>query len=566
MSKLTPRIGCALALALAMATVPQTALADDVWQRLGGADRYETMSAIVSEGFSSASRAVVATGQNFPDALTASSFAGAMNAPVILTASDHLSDAARRELQELNVREVIILGGEAAVSLGVEQEIAGMGITCGRVAGADRFETALGTMRLTREAGSTSNTVIVATGTTYPDSLSIGPWAYATKSPIVLVDGSGRLSNAAVEAIEADRHIKNVVIVGGTSVVSDAVKSQLTGSYYFERVAGGDRYATSAEIARWEIELGFNWRSPSFTTGRNYPDALSAAPLAGRMNSPVLLSDADNSQGAELLYNKRYQIAQGYLLGGTSVVRTSDPVASFAPHRRTLDGVDISGWDQGVDVSALDGDFVIIKVTEGLQLSRDNVLYNPWYADWADEVLASGKLLGFYHYANGEDPVQEADEFYEAVKDYRGKALLCLDWEGDGNPAFDTEVDVNWCLIFLKRIQDRFGGTPMLYTSKNEVEKYDFSEVASKFPLWGAEYPDDEDVLGYDGEPWQSEREWGAWGADPLVFQYTGTGKLPFDGYESHFDLNLFHGTRADWLRYQGSGSGTSGTLSISSR
>ena len=163
MSKLTPRIGCALALALTMACVPQTALADGVWDRLGGTDRYETMSAIVSEGFSTASRAVVATGQNFPDALTASSLAGAMDAPVILTASDHLSDAARRELQELNVREVIILGGEAAVSPVVEQEIAGMGITCGRIAGADRFDTALGTMRLTREAGSTSNTVIIAT-------------------------------------------------------------------------------------------------------------------------------------------------------------------------------------------------------------------------------------------------------------------------------------------------------------------------------------------------------------------------------------------------------------------
>ncbi|MDO4807328.1 MAG: GH25 family lysozyme, partial [Coriobacteriales bacterium] len=210
---------------------------------------------------------------------------------------------------------------------------------------------------------------------------------------------------------------------------------------------------------------------------------------------------------------------------------------------RQLNGVDISGWNEGINISKLDADFVIIKATEGVQ----GTIYNPWYKSWADKALADGKLIGFYHYANGGDPIKEADCFYNAIAEFKGRAVACLDWEGQGNPTFDTGKDVAWCKKFLNRLKSRYGGTPLLYTSKNYTNAYDWSSVAASYPLWGAEYPDFKDVNGYQSDPWQSSRPWGAWGKNPLIFQYTSTGVLLKNGGIEHFDFNLFYGTVGDW-------------------
>lgn len=221
------------------------------------------------------------------------------------------------------------------------------------------------------------------------------------------------------------------------------------------------------------------------------------------------------------------------------------------PPSETLNGVDISGWNAGIDINNLEGDFVIIKSTEGVTGNLTNpAYYNPSYKTWANQAIANGKLIGFYHYANGGDPIKEADWFYYSIKDYKGRAIAVLDWEGQGNPTFDTGKDVAWCKKFLDRLQSLFGGTPFLYTSKNYTNVYDWSSVAAKYPLWGAEYPNYDPIYGYQTNPWQSSRKWGAWGSKPTIFQYTSTGVLPRSGGMKQLDLNLFYGNRGDFKSY----------------
>ena len=70
-------------------------------------------------------------------------------------------------------------------------------------------------MRAVRVAGSVSDTVVVASGAGFADALAIGPWAYATQSPIVLSGADGRLTDAALVAIKADPKVKKIVVVGG---------------------------------------------------------------------------------------------------------------------------------------------------------------------------------------------------------------------------------------------------------------------------------------------------------------------------------------------------------------
>ena len=110
---------------IAFATTCAYAASASSFTRLFGETRYETMSRIIQTAFPDHSDyAVLASGDNFPDALAASSLAGALHAPIILTSSSTLSDEARSEIQRLNVKTVAIVGGPFAVSAAVEHQVA----------------------------------------------------------------------------------------------------------------------------------------------------------------------------------------------------------------------------------------------------------------------------------------------------------------------------------------------------------------------------------------------------------------------------------------------------------
>lgn len=214
-----------------------------------------------------------------------------------------------------------------------------------------------------------------------------------------------------------------------------------------------------------------------------------------------------------------------------------------------LCGVDVSGWQAGIDTASLTADFVIIKSTEGIQGTR----YNPGYRTMADKAADSGKLIGFYHYANGGDPVAEADCFYESIREYRGKAVYALDWEGQGNRTFETGEDVRWCKAFMNRIDERMGGKCLLYTSKGVCNAYDWSECKDH-PMWGAEYAyDDYTYQGYQQEPWESNAAWGAWGRPCSIHQYGFVNPRPNNGGYSKLDADLLHEDAGMWTVWAGS-------------
>ena len=314
-------IGVACALTLAFSGAPN-ALADTPVTRLGGKDRYETMEQICKTGFEHSGWACVATGENFPDALAASSLAGMRDAPILLTRTSELTGQTRAELVRLQVHDVLLLGGPNAVSRDVEYAIQALGIGVHRIEGKDRFETSLEIMRATRKAGSESDTVILTTGDNFADSLSVGPYAYDAGAPIVLTRNR-KLTNAAVDAIHHDAKIRNVLIVGGTAVVSDDVERQLGDGYTYRRVSGPDRYRTSAAIANWECGQALSWKAPSIATGMKFPDALAGAAVCGARRSPILLVSDDSNVGLGVLATHADEVEALYVLGGPKAVSTT---------------------------------------------------------------------------------------------------------------------------------------------------------------------------------------------------------------------------------------------------
>ncbi|MFE6964235.1 cell wall-binding repeat-containing protein [Agromyces sp. NPDC057679] len=314
--------------------------------RLSGADRYATAVA-VSKRYSPGVPAVfVATGADFPDALAAASAAAAARGPLLLTTKTRLPDAVRLELQRLKPARIYIAGGTGVVSSGVETALRGIAPTK-RLAGAERYATAKAIV----DAGFTSaDHAIIATGRTFPDALAATGAAGSRRAPVLLVDGTSSRVGAATLATLRRLGVKSVTITGGTSVVSSGIQSQLASAgYSVTRYGGADRYATAALINRAYFPSGSS--STSFlATGADFPDALAAAALAGRLAAPLdltwrtcvppVVNDGILSVGA----------TRRAVLGGTAVVSraaaenvrcviptTSEPLADWATSSWTFD-------------------------------------------------------------------------------------------------------------------------------------------------------------------------------------------------------------------------------------
>ncbi len=326
-----PTVAGATADATYTAQFTATPIATASWKRLAGDGRYDTMKAIVSEGFTSCNTAVLVTGANFPDALSASALAGAYNCPVILTAAGSLSAQAKSELTRLGVTKVYIVGGEGSVSKAVATEVA-KSASVERIAGSSRQGTSLAVLEKIA-AGNKVDKLVVCSGikkkgkdgkeTNFADALSIGPWCYANSAPILLTGNDGKLTKDQVSTL-TKLGVGRLVIVGGTGAVSDDVPGQLgKGSGDYERLAGDDRYATSAAVADWELAHGMTCASVSVATGASFPDALAGAALCGSKNSVLVLAKNEKSSGLDVIAANKAQVQTGYVLGGESSVSAS---------------------------------------------------------------------------------------------------------------------------------------------------------------------------------------------------------------------------------------------------
>lgn len=203
----------------------------------------------------------------------------------------------------------------------------------------------------------------------------------------------------------------------------------------------------------------------------------------------------------------------------------------------SLQGIDTASYQAGLDPSRVPMDFNIVKATQGTSYT------NPDFKRMADATLAAGHLLGIYHYAAGQDPTREADYFLQIGAAYIGKAILCLDWEGEQNSKFGKQ-DVSWCKTFCDHVYQRTGIRCLIYMSKSVCRQHDWSSVAKDYPLWAAQYAS-MSRTGYQSQPWTDGQGFGAWD-HPVIYQYSSGGQL--SGWSGRLDLDICYLTSSDWL------------------
>lgn len=113
--------------------------------RLAGDTRYDTMSRIIQAEVPGTSEyVVVASGDNFPDALAAAPLAGALKAPIVLTSGNVLSPQAEQQITRLKASKAVIIGGVNTISRATVSRIHGLvGSVPIRISGETRYETSL---------------------------------------------------------------------------------------------------------------------------------------------------------------------------------------------------------------------------------------------------------------------------------------------------------------------------------------------------------------------------------------------------------------------------------------
>lgn len=193
--------------------------------RLAGANRYATAAAISRDAFApGVAVAYVATGTNFPDALAGVAAAGSGGGPVLLTNPNELPAETAAELARLDPARIVVLGGTGVISDSVAASLRGFATsgTVERLSGANRYATAVD---VSASTFADASVVFVATGANFPDALGGGPVAGSLPGPLLLVPGTSVPSDVAAELRRLGPG--RVVILGGTSVVSSGVESQI---------------------------------------------------------------------------------------------------------------------------------------------------------------------------------------------------------------------------------------------------------------------------------------------------------------------------------------------------
>jgi putative cell wall-binding protein len=273
--------------------------------RVSGTDRIATAVAVSQDSFpaGNAGAVVLARGDDYPDALVGGPLAAAKSAPLLLTEGLTLPAATATEIKRVLPAggTVYVLGGTSAVPATVASQLTSLGYSVVRYSGADRYATAVAVAK----ALGSPTTVLLATGTNFPDALAAGPAAAHIHGAILLTNGSSVPSETT--AYLAGAH--TTYAIGGPAAA--AVPSATA-------ILGSDRYATAAAVA---TKFFPSSAVVGVATGAGFPDALAGGAQLALMGAPLLLSSLASVPTSTSNYlNSDGVLTNVYVYGGTAVL------------------------------------------------------------------------------------------------------------------------------------------------------------------------------------------------------------------------------------------------------
>lgn len=322
--------------------------------RLFGQTRYETAKSI-SEYYNQGKvqSVVLTTGIGFADALSASVLAHQIGAPIMLAnssadGSNEAFDYITKHLDSTGT--VYIIGGTGIIGKDFETRLINLGFkNLVRISGNDRYETSY--QLASSITVSSESTVVISSGESYPDALSVASFA-ANKGWPILLTPQNDLPQVMKDYL-CEKKPTKVYITGGAGVISDNVKSEVIGllpQANVERLAGQDRFDTNAIIAQ---TFKTNPSTIYLATGYGFADALAGSALAANNGDPIIFIDPSISTLPNSIADYFRKLHASNLspniivFGGTGVVtdevlnNSSDLISGVEKENSTYQIVDI---------------------------------------------------------------------------------------------------------------------------------------------------------------------------------------------------------------------------------
>lgn len=373
-------------------------------------------------------RALLATDAGFADALASGALQGntvADGRPLLLTATDELYPEVVTELERLDVTEVGILGGVAAIDQSVEDELVAAGYTVVRYAGPSRLETAIEAARLEYPSATTgilARAFPAAGGDdtqAFADSLAAGAWAADEGWPLLFTQTE--VLSTSTSSYLAQSTIETLYVVGGEAAINETVLDAVRAlGIEVIRVAGGSRFDTALEIAGQRGYTDERDAERVMVLDGTAPDAWAAG-FAGAAHSAI--------HGAPVVLGVEDQIVpqtQAFL----------DPPSSFA-----------------VDVDDVDGYVLVCGIAPERCTESRSLLGLP---DLADVVEPEGSYP-----QGGTIPFELSGTYsasgYETLLDCDGEQALVTDGgavSGSTTISVDVPADhpTGTCLVKVKLV------------------------------------------------------------------------------------------------------------------
>ncbi|MDQ7092370.1 N-acetylmuramoyl-L-alanine amidase [Desulfosporosinus sp. PR] len=281
------------------------------WERIGGIDRYET-SVLLAKRLTSDSL-IVANGDNFPDALSAATYAGIKQIPIVLT-STTLPDSVLKYLNATQPKHITVVGGEVVVP---SQELTANNFTIEtRLAGQDRYDTNANVVSQMKDIYQ-SKDLYLASGVTFPDAVAGTVLASKAKAPLLLTEQKDippsiysfmRLHMIVEPALKTSANTGNAAGQKGTVSASGGLNLRDTPA------STGKVLVTIPKGASIDLlTLQNNWYKTTYQGKTGWVSGDYVTPASSGSNNA---SSSDNtSANVDLSLN-----GSVYILGGTGVI------------------------------------------------------------------------------------------------------------------------------------------------------------------------------------------------------------------------------------------------------
>lgn len=184
-----------------------------------------------------------------------------------------------------------------------------------KLVGKTRYTTAV---EISKKGWSASDTIFLVNGWAIADGLTATPLASAKNAPILLA-ATNSLPEETMSEIKRLK-TKNIVLIGGSGVISDGVKNSLSSQgYSVSRIGGKTRYETSLKIAQ-ELDKLVDVHTVYMAYGHGEPDALSISAQSGQTKQPIILTEKKAVPANTYQWLKGEGLQTSYFIGGKGVI------------------------------------------------------------------------------------------------------------------------------------------------------------------------------------------------------------------------------------------------------